>query len=97
MKATEFITNPDKDETVVTHTERFDGLLELNAEMRNTGQYFDDPNYGKHVANIPGIIIEGYCLRNGVSWAEFFADQKHIKAILNDPQFAYFRVAPGKV
>lgn len=92
---TEYLHNPDRDETVVAHTERFDGLLDHNAELRATQQYGEADM--RHVANIPGIIIEQYCLTTGVSWAEFFADNKHIKTILNDPQFAYFRVAPGRV
>lgn len=92
---TEFIANPDKEETVVVHTARFDGLLDHNAELRATKQFGDKDM--RHVANIPGIVIEEYCLLRGVSWREFFQDTKHIKAICNDPAFAYFRVAPGKV
>lgn len=97
MKTTtnEFIANPDKDETVVAHTERFDGLLDHNAELRNTGQHGSKDM--KHVANIPGIMIEKYCLDNGVGWDEFFQEQKHMKALLNDPAMAYFRIAPGQV
>lgn len=92
---TKFISNPDKDETVVAHTEVFDGLLNHNAELRATQQFGSKDM--RHVANIPGIVIEDYCFRRGVSWAEFWSDNKHIKAICNDPTFAYFRVAPGIV
>lgn len=92
---TEFISNPDNDDTVVVHTARFDGLLDHNAELRATQQFGDKDM--KHVANIPGIVIEDYCFRRGVTWREFFQDPKHIKAICNDPAFAYFRVAPGEV
>lgn len=97
MKSLEFVSHPDKDETVIVQTERFDGLLDMNAELRNTGEYFNDPNLGRLVANIPGSIIDAYCYRLGITFQEFNADQKHIRAILNDPQFAYFRVAPGRV
>lgn len=92
---TEFIAHPDKDETVVVHTARFDGLLDHNAELRATQQYGDKDM--RHVANIPGIVIEQYCFLRGVSWQDFFRDPKHIKAICNDPDMAYFRVAPGEV
>jgi len=95
MTTTTFLDDPDSDGMVVVRHQDFTGLLDHNAELRATQQHgFAD---AKHVANIPEIIIESYCIKNNVSWAEFFADQKHIKAILNDPQFAYFRVAPGRV
>lgn len=92
---TQFIAHPDKDETVVVHTARFDGLLDHNAELRATQQFGDKDM--RHVANIPGIVIEQYCYTRGVTWQEFFRDPSHIKAICNDPAFAYFRVAPGQV
>lgn len=92
---TEFIANPDKDETVIVHTATFDGLLDHNAELRATRQFGGKEM--RHVANIPGIVIEQYCLRIGITWREFHQDPKHIKAICNDPDLAYFRVAPGKV
>lgn len=92
---TEFIANPDKDETVIAHTATFDGLLDHNAELRATRQFGDSEM--RHVANIPGIVIEQYCLMRGVTWMEVFKDPKHIKAICNDPDLAYFRVAPGEV
>lgn len=92
---TDFIANPDKDETVVVHTARFDGLLDHNAELRATRQFGDKDM--KHVANIPGIVIEAYCFRIGITWQEFFRDPKHVKSICNDPDMSFFRVAPGKV
>lgn len=92
---TEFIANPDKDETVIVHTETFDGLVDITKAMANEGLHGSKEM--RHVANIPGIIIEQYCFTHGVSWAEFWTDNKHIKAICNDPAFAYLRVAPGEV
>jgi len=89
------MAHPDKDATVIVHTERFDGLLDNNAELRATQQYGSKDM--RHVAEIPGIMIEDYCFRTGMSWAEFFAEQKHMKALLNDPAMAYFRIAPGRV
>jgi hypothetical protein len=95
MNKTEFISNPDKDETVIAHTVNFDGLIDRNKALANEG--FHGSKEMRHVAEIPGIVIEQYCFTRGVSWAEFWADQKHIKAILNDSDMAYFRIAPGKV
>ena len=92
---TEFISHPDKDETVVAHTERFDGLLDTVKSMHNEGMHGEKDM--KLMAVIPGILIEQYCYINHISWAEFFADQKHIKALCNDPDNKYWRVAPGRV
>ncbi len=92
---TQFIADPDRDQTIIAHTERFDGLLDHNAELRATQQFGDKEM--RHVANIPGIIIEAYCFQTGVSWSEFWSDQKHMKVILNDPQFSLFRIHPGRV
>lgn len=88
-------SDPDQDRTIVAHTERFDGLLDHVAELRNSGQHGSKEM--RHVAEIPGIMIEDYCYKKGISFPEFFAEQKHMKALLNDPTLAYFRVAPGQV
>jgi hypothetical protein len=92
---TEVLSNPDKNETVFVHTEYFDGLVDLTQAMANEGIH--GTKEWRLMANIPGIIIEQYCFTHGVSWAEFWADKKHIKAICNDPAFAKLRVAPGEV
>jgi len=93
---TQFLHHPDQDDKlVVAHTEDFTGLIDLNTAMRNEGMHGTKDM--RLVAQIPGILIEQYCQLNNVSWAEFFADPKHIKRMLNDPDLAAFRVAPGKV
>lgn len=100
LSTTQFLDNPDRpDEFVVAHTARFDGLVDLVGKMRNEGiELMGGPGKEmRHVAEIPGIVVEQYCFQNGVSWAEFWADDKHIKRMCNDPDLAYFRVAPGRV
>lgn len=92
---TNVISDPDKDQTIIVHTERFDGLLDHNAELRATKEF--GSSEFRHVANIPGILIENYCYQKGISWQEFFKEKQHIKNMCNDPDLAYFRVAPGKV
>lgn len=95
MKKTEFISNPDKDETIIVRTETFDGLLDYNKALRNEG--FVGSKEMHHVANIPGTLIEHYCNQTGITWAEFWADKKHIKSMLNDPDLSGFRVKLGQV
>lgn len=92
---TEFISNPDKDETVIKHTSDFGNMLDVVTAMRNEGLHGSDDM--KLMALVPGIVIEQYCFVNKVTWDEFFRDPKHIKALCNDPDNAYWRVAPGVV
>ncbi|NGM79707.1 hypothetical protein [Burkholderia multivorans] len=87
--------DPDRDQTIVERVGHFDGLLDLTAAMRNEG--FHGSSEMRHVAEIPGVIIESYCNTHGITFQEFMGDPKHIKAICNDPDLSYFRVAPGRV
>ncbi|MCW3539330.1 hypothetical protein [Burkholderia cenocepacia] len=87
--------DPDRDQTIIERTERFDGLLDLTAALRNEGIHGSSEM--RHVAEIPGVIIESYCNTNGITFQEFMADPKHIKSICNDPDLSYFRIAPGRV
>lgn len=83
------------DSLVIERTERFDGLLDTCKAMHNEGLHGspDMPLY----AHVPGILIEDYCNRNGVTFADFMRDQAHVKRFLNDPALAHFRIAPGRV
>jgi hypothetical protein len=49
------------------------------------------------LAHVPGILIEDYCNRNGVTFADFMRDQEHVKRFLNDPAIEHFRVKKGRV
>lgn len=55
-------------------------------------------SYGEEmrpVMDIPGVLIEKYCIDKGITFAEFFSPQSngtHIKAILHDPDLSAFRL-----
>jgi hypothetical protein len=85
----------DNGSLVIERNERFDGLLDTCKALHNEGLHgaSDMPLY----AAVPGILIEDYCNRNGVTFSEFMANQEHVKRFLNDPALAYFRVKPGVV
>lgn len=80
---------------VIERVERFDGLLDACKALHNEGLHGtnDMPLY----AAVPGILIEDYCNRNNVSFADFMKDQSHVKRFLNDPAIAHFRIKPGVV
>lgn len=51
----------------------------------------------KHLAEFPGFLIQAYCDRIGIAWAEWFQNPVHARVMLNDPDLAYFRVSAGRV
>ncbi|MCF2133874.1 MULTISPECIES: hypothetical protein [Mycetohabitans] len=80
---------------VVERRERFDGLVDTCKALHNSGLHGDKnmPLY----AHVPAVFIEDYLNRTGITFAEFMAEQSHIKRFLNDPALAYFRVSTKRV
>lgn len=83
------------DGLLIERTERFDGLLDYCKARHNEGLHGekDMPLY----AEVPGILIEDYCIRNGITFAEFMRDQAHVSRFLNDPALEHWRIKPGRV
>ncbi|WP_179400684.1 hypothetical protein [Burkholderia guangdongensis] len=95
---TEFIVDNDVtgENITVAHT----------VDLGDSVQYAQDwsknldsiSSYGEEMRplmNIPGIVIEQYCIRRGVSWREFWSAESngvHLRAILTDPDLSYFRL-----
>lgn len=48
-------------------------------------------------ASIPAVVVDHYCYVNGITLREFLGNREHIKRIVNDPNFADLRIAPGKM
>lgn len=91
-----FIVDPDDESRIIVrHDMQFDGLVDLVKSMSNEGVHGSKEM--KLVAVFPPGLPEKYCELRGISWSEFWADKKHLKAMLNDPDLAHFRVAPGRV
>ncbi len=51
----------------------------------------------KLAASLPFVMVEKYLNDKRITMAEFMRDRAHIRAMLNDPALAHFRVWPGKV
>jgi hypothetical protein len=95
---TELFNDPDnEDNVIIKRTERFDGLTDTLKAMSNEGIHGHADM--RLMGVFPGVLIEHYCTTRGITWAEFFdkEDRRHVNALLNDPDLAYFRVAPGRV
>lgn len=96
LSRTSFIESADdSDSLIIRHDMQFDGLVDLAKSMSNEGIH--GSHEMKLVALFPPGLPEKCCEQWGISWAEFWSDPKWIKRMLNDPDLAYFRVAPGRV
>lgn len=51
----------------------------------------------KLMASVPVAIVDHYCAVNNITLREFMHNKEHTRRLLNDPAFADFRIAPGKV
>jgi len=94
---TDFISNPDKEETVVVHHVEFANDFWDELELLKQQETMQGTDEMQLKALIPGIVIEKYCFDKGITWAEFWSDKKHMKALCNDPALSAFRVTPGEV
>lgn len=61
-------------------------------------------NEGQHgrqdmrlAASLPFVMVEKYCNDHHLTLNEFMRDKTHVRAMLNDPALAHFRVWPGRV
>lgn len=79
---------------IVNHTEWFPGLLDTIAHLRNTRQFGDSEL--PVLAYVPGVVIEGWCQKQKVSFDQFTRDPKLRAQFLNDPDNALFRVKGGQ-
>lgn len=50
-----------------------------------------------HMAELPSVIVEKYCNDQGITFAEFCANEDHVRRMVNDPALAYFRVHGGRM
>lgn len=48
-------------------------------------------------ASVPIVLVEAYCNRNNITYAEFSKGAQHKSRFLNDPSMAHFRIWQGRV
>lgn len=51
----------------------------------------------KHVASVPVIVIEHFCKVRGITLSTFMRDQHLKRQFLDSPEFADFRIWPGRM
>lgn len=95
ISTNEFFNDPDDESRViVAHHMQFDGLADAVKALSNEGIHGSKEM--KLVMMIPPGLAEHACQVWGITWQEFWSDKKWIKRLINDPDFAHFRVAPGR-
>lgn len=70
-------------------------VAEHCGHMRSAGM--TGSNDMKLAAKVPAFFVQKYINDNGITFAEFMRDQKHIDRFLADPALAHFRVWQGRV
>ena len=82
-------------EFAIHRSQDVEPILNYTKEMNRIGA--GNGSELKHAAEIPMIIVENYLLRTGITFNEFTSSQEHIKAVVNDPALAAFRIWEGRV
>ena len=85
----------DGDDLVERRSQDVAPILDHVTRLRNTGEVGSSEM--KHAAKIPKAVIENYIARTGISFHEFMVDEKHVRAMLNDPDLSGFRIWKGRV
>lgn len=70
-------------------------IAEFTKAMHNSGNHGSSEM--RHAAKIPNVVIEKYMNDHGVTFQEVMNDQRHLRAIVNDPDNKMFRIWPGRV
>jgi len=91
----------DKDDLgrdVIVHAESMEslkGLMDTCQTLQSHGLTGDKEM--RHLAEFPGYLIQQYCDNRGITWAEWFQNPVHARAMLNDPDLSGFRIHRSQV
>ena len=85
----------DGDQIVTGTTQDCVPILEAAKAMHNEGLHGSSEM--KLGASLPLVVIERYCNDRGITYQEWASNREHIRAMLNDPSLAHFRIWPGRV
>ena len=69
-------------------------------EIKDIKQVTDgrgDTSLGYHVGRIPAMVVEQYLKFAGITFHDFCTDTGHVHKIMNDPDYARFRIFEGRI
>lgn len=90
---TRFHYSPSEDVTAIERVQDCTPILNDAAARRSAG--IVGSGEMRHAARFPMVIIEQYCNEKNITFAEFMQNKEHVKAMLNDPALAGFRIWEG--
>jgi hypothetical protein len=93
MINTQFLSNGEN-KYAVKRVEDVEPLIEHAKTLRAAGAVGTKDM--KHAAEFPATVVENYIARKGITFAEFMADESHVRALLNDPDLKGFRIWEGR-
>lgn len=91
---TRFHRAHDSDTIAIERVQDCTPIAEEAIALHNAGIH--GSNEMRHAARIPNVMIEKYCNDKGITFAEWMQNEDHIRAMLNDPALAHFRIWKGK-
>lgn len=94
----DFRLEQEGDKVAAIHEASMDDLkmvAEHCGALRSVG--FTGSKDMKLAARVPGFFVQKYLNDNGITFAEFMRDNKHVDRFLADPALAHFRVWQGRV
>lgn len=88
----------DGDRQAHIHEARMDDLkavAEHCGQLRSAGE--TGASDMKLAARVPAFFVQKYINDNGITFAEFMRDNKHVDRFLADPALSHFRIWRGKI
>lgn len=81
----------------LTIERQFDNTAAVNAirEIRSVTDGKGKEMY--YAGSIPVGVVEGYLVKRGINFQEFMADPMHVRALMNDSDYADLRVWGGRL
>jgi hypothetical protein len=92
---TRFHYAPETDTTAVERIQDCTPIVDTTKALHNEGIHGSSEM--RHAARLPMVIVEQYCNERGIGFDEFMQNDAHLRAVLNDPALAAFRIWPGKI
>ena len=95
MSEVQTLAKVEGDDLVIQRVQDVEPILERAKAMHREGLH--GSSEFRLAAEIPNVVIEDYCNRNGITYQEWAQNKEHKRRLLNDPALAAFRIWPGRV
>jgi hypothetical protein len=82
---------------VIQRAQDVEPIIEHVAALRQMGNGKSKSGELVHIGEIPDVIVESYMNEVGIDFGEFVRNPVHIKRIMQDPNYAKFRVFQGAI